>query len=209
MRRGAQYPRRPETCRQAETSTTTMNPAPSTSTPVHLSRAEIEARYANLPPAPMDVGRVALIVRRPATDARELPERVVLSVEEGVPGDGWSHDEQRSPLNQITVMRRDVASLLANGQRPEIAGDNLFVDLDLSDANLPAGTRLRVGEALVEVTPEPHDGCAKFRARFGADALHFVQRKETRHLNLRGIHLRVIESGEVEVGSAITVVSRP
>jgi MOSC domain-containing protein YiiM len=177
--------------------------------PVHLARAELEARFQNLPPAPTDTGRVVLIVRRPATDARELPDRVELSPEHGVPGDGWSRGAHRNSDNQITVMRHDVASLLANGQPPEVAGDNLFVDLDLSDANLPAGTRLRVGAALVEVTPEPHNGCSKFRARFGSDALAFVQAKETRHLNLRGIHLRVIEPGVVEVGSAITVLSRP
>jgi MOSC domain-containing protein YiiM len=138
-----------------------------------------------------------------------LPEHVELSVEDGVPGDGWSRGAHRSPDNQLTVMRHDVATLLANGQRPELAGDNLFVDLDLSDANLPAGTRLRVGAALVEVTPEPHNGCSKFRARFGADALAFVQAKETRHLNLRGIHFRVIEGGKVAVGSEIRVLSRP
>jgi MOSC domain-containing protein YiiM len=177
--------------------------------PVHLSRAELEARYDNLPPAPTGTGRVALIVRRPATDARELPDRAVLSVEDGLPGDGWSRSAHRSADNQLTVMRHDVASLLANGQPPQIAGDNLFVDLDLSDGNLPAGTRLRVGAALVEVTPEPHNGCSKFRARFGADALAFVQAKEMRHLNLRGIHFRVIEGGEVAVGSTLTVVSRP
>jgi MOSC domain-containing protein YiiM len=138
-----------------------------------------------------------------------LPEHVELSVEDGVPGDGWSRGAHRSPDNQLNVMRHDVATLLANGQRPELAGDNLFVDLDLSDANLPAGTRLRVGAALVEVTPEPHNGCSKFRARFGADALAFVQAKETRHLNLRGIHFRVIEGGKVAVGSEIRVLSRP
>lgn len=180
-----------------------------TPTPVHLSRAELEARYENLPPAPTDAGCVALIVRRPATDARETPDRVELSPEHGVPGDGWSLNPNRNPGYQITVIRRDVAMLLANGQAPEIAGDNLFVDLDLSDANLPAGTRLRIGDAVVEVTPLPHNGCAKFRARFGADALAFVQAKETRHLNLRGIHFRVIEGGEVSVGSPITVLSRP
>ena len=179
-----------------------------TPTPVHLSRAELEARYENLPPAPTDAGRVALIVRRPATDLRETPDRVELSPEHGVPGDGWARNAHRNTDNQITVMRHVVASLFANGQPPEIAGDNLFVDLDLSSANLPAGTRLRVGEALVEVTPEPHNGCSKFRARFGADALAFVQAKETRHLNFRGIHFRVIEAGEVAVGSTIAVLSR-
>lgn len=185
------------------------SPTPPDTGHVHLSRAELAAAYENLPLAPTDAGRVSLIVRRPETNARELPERVELSPEHGVPGDGWSRSARRNTDNQITVMRHDVASLLANGQPPEIAGDNLFVDLDLSDANLPAGTRLRVGAALVEVTPEPHNGCSKFRARFGTDGLAFVQAKETRHLNLRGIHFRVIEAGEVAVGSAITVLSRP
>ncbi|HUG11725.1 MAG TPA: MOSC domain-containing protein [Opitutaceae bacterium] len=188
----------------------TTPPSPTgTTAPVHLSRAELENNFGSLPPAPKNTGRVALIVRRPATDLRELPDRVELSPEHGVPGDGWGRNTHRITDNQVTVMRHDVASLLANGQPPEIAGDNLFVDLDLSDANLPAGTRLRVGAALVEVTPEPHNGCSKFRARFGADGLAFVQAKETRHLNLRGIHFRVIEAGEVAVGSEITVLSRP
>lgn len=177
--------------------------------PVHLSLAELEAGYASLPPAPKNEGRVVLIVSRPSTDMRETPERVVVTPDIGVPGDGWGKNPNRSPLSQITVMRRDVIELLGNGQPLTVPGDNLVVDLDLSDANLPAGSRLRVGAALVEVTPEPHNGCSKFRARFGTDALQFVQRKETRHLNLRGIHFRVIEAGEVAVGSPMVVLSRP
>jgi len=183
--------------------------APATPPPAHLSRAALEAGFQSLPPAPTDVGRVALIVRRPDTDLRETPERVELSPECGVPGDAWGRDADRNPDAQITVIRRDVVELLGNGQPLTVPGDNLIVDLDLSTANLPTGTRLRVGDAVVEVTPEPHDGCSKFQKRFGVDALRFVAAKETRHLNLRGIHFRVIEAGNVAVGSPIKVISRP
>jgi len=105
-------------------------------------------------------------------------------------------------------MRRDVAELIANGQPLTLFGDNLFVGLDLSTANLPAGTRLRVGDALVEMTRKPHDGCHKFKARFGEDALRFVQASLTRDQNLRGIYWRVLETGEAGVGDPIELVLR-
>lgn len=100
-------------------------------------------------------------------------------------------------------MRRDVAALLANGQPLTLFGDNLFVDRDLSAANQVPGTRFRVGGALVEVTARPHDGCAKFRQRFGADALRFVQAASTRDRNLRGVYWKVVEDGEVRIGDPI------
>ena len=106
-------------------------------------------------------------------------------------------------------MQTGVAEMVANGQPLALFGDNLFVDLDLSVANLPIGSRLRVGGASVEVTPMPHEGCHKFNKRFGGDALRFVNIKPTRHLNLRGIYWRVIEAGEIEVGSTVQVLSRP
>ena len=105
-------------------------------------------------------------------------------------------------------MQAGVAELVANGQSLALFGDNLFVDLDLSEVNLPVGSRLRVGGAVVEVTPMPHDGCRKFNQRFGSDALRFVNAKPTRHLNLRGVFWRVIEAGEIEAGSTIQVLSR-
>jgi MOSC domain-containing protein YiiM len=105
-------------------------------------------------------------------------------------------------------MRREVAELIANGQPLTVFGDNLFVDLDISAANLPTGTRLRVGEAIVEVTPKPHNGCVRFKGRFGADALRFVQAPTTRDQNFRGIYWKVVEPGEVGIGATIEVLSR-
>jgi MOSC domain-containing protein YiiM len=115
----------------------------------------------------------------------------------------------RHPDAQLTVMRRDVAELIAAGQPLTTSGDNLIVELDISAANLPAGTRLQVGDAVVEVTPKPHNGCQKFARRFGADALRFVQAPATRHDNLRGIYGKVVLAGEVSVGAQIQVLSRP
>ena len=102
-------------------------------------------------------------------------------------------------------MEHDVAELLANGQPLGLFGDQLFLDLDLSSENLPTGTRIRVGQALLEVTGLPHNGCRKFGARFGAEALRFVSRAGLRHRNLRGIYVRVIEDGEVAVGDRVQV----
>ena len=110
---------------------------------------------------------------------------------------------------QLTAIRENVAQLIGNGQDLTVFGDNLFVDLDLSAANLPVGSRIRVGEALVEVSPMPHDGCAKFKQRFGTDALRFVSGKALRAQNLRGIYWTAVEPGEVRVGDTIDVLSRP
>jgi MOSC domain-containing protein YiiM len=104
-------------------------------------------------------------------------------------------------------MRRDVAELISNGQALTVCGDNLFVDFDIAAGSLAIGARLRVGAALVEVTPKPHNGCMKFKQRFGQDALKFVNRPSTRDQNLRGIYWKVVEAGEVSVGAAIQVVS--
>ena len=175
----------------------------------HRSLAELEAGLRALPEAPKDGGRLRLIVCRHAPGVHEALERVHLSVEEGVPGDQWNRRLPRQADTQITVMSHPVAELIAHGQPLTLFGDNLLVDLDISAENLPVGARLRVGEALVEVTPKPHNGCAKFQARFGADAFRFVQAPATRHRNLRGIHWKVIEPGAVEVGAPIQVFSRP
>ena len=147
-------------------------------------------------------------MRRRADGVRETPERVRLSPEEGVPGDRWGRRVPRKPPSQLTVIRRDVAELVANGQPLTVSGDNLVVDLDLSAANLRAGTRLRVGEAVVEVSAKPHNGCSKFAERFGEDALAFTKDPRTRDQNLRGIYWTVVEPGDVRVGDPIRVLSR-
>jgi len=170
--------------------------------------AELAADLRALPALDPDAGRVALIVRRRADGVRETPERVHLTWDEGVPGDGWSRRPPRDPEAQLAVMRRDVAELIANGQPLTLFGDNLMVDLDLSVKNLPTGARLRVGRAVVQVTAKPHNGCHKFRGRFGGDALRLVQQLETRDQNLRGIYWRVAEPGEVCIGDSIRVLER-
>ena|SRR5208283_190260 len=174
----------------------------------HRPLAELESGLRALARSPITSGRLALIVRRRADGVRETPERVCLSPDEGVPGDGWSRRPPRDPEAQLAVMRRDVAELIANGQPLNLFGDNLLVDLDISAANLPAGTRLRVGAALVEVTAKPHNGCVKFKGRFGLDALHFVQATPTRNQNLRGIYWRVVAPGEAGIGDQIEVIFR-
>ena len=174
----------------------------------HLPMAKLDAGLAALPEAPKDAGRLRLIVIRRADGVREALESVCLSADEGVPGDGWSRRPPRKPDAELSVMNHGIAELIANGQPITLFGDNLFVDLDVSAANLPFGTRLRVGEAVVEMTPEPHDGCYKFNERFGNDALKFVQGKNTRHQNRRGVYWKVVDSGEICVGAAVEVLSR-
>ena len=172
----------------------------------HLSLAELDAQLAGLTPAPTESGRVVMLLTRPSGDHRTTPKRVHLSAARGVAGDRWTSKPEDGPNNQITAIQSSVASLIANGQQLALFGDNLFVDLDLSTANLPGGTRIRAGEATLEVTPMPHDGCLKFRDRFGADALRLVSRRETRGRNLRGIHLKVVDDGDVYVGDKIQVL---
>ena len=174
----------------------------------HLAADALEAGLRLLPAPPRDEGRLALIVRRRADGVRETPAAVRLDVEDGLPGDGWSRRPPRKPDAQLAVMCRPLAELIAGGQPLSLFGDNLFVDLDLSAANLSEGTRLQVGEAVVAMTAEPHDGCLKFKERFGLDALRFVQDGATRHENRRGVYWRVVESGEVQVGSPVRVLSR-
>jgi len=175
----------------------------------HHTLAELEQRFAALPGAPAAKGRVALVVRRGEGGRREVLERIVLAPDAGVPGDAWGRWPQPNPEAQIAVMQRDVAELIANSQPLTLFGDNLFVELDLSAESLPPGSRVRVGNALLEVTPLEHNGCRKFRARFGDEALRFVSKPELRHRNLRGIYMRVIEGGQVGPGDPVEVVARP
>ena len=125
-----------------------------------------------------------------------------------MPDDAWGRQEERDHRTQLAVMNQRVAALIANGQSFALFGDNLVLDLDLSMDNLPAHSRLKVGEAVVEVTPEPHNGCSQYAQRFGTDALRFISSPERRALRLRGIHLHVVEPGEVAVDAPVTVLRR-
>jgi MOSC domain-containing protein YiiM len=177
--------------------------------PLHRSLSELESGFQALSQPPTDSGRLALIVCRHAPGVHQALERVRLTPEEGVPGDEWNRRSPRNAEAQLTVIRRDIAELVAHGQPLTTSGDNLVVELDISAGNLPVGTRIRVGQAVVEVTPKPHNGCHKFARRFGHDAVRFVQAAVTRHHNLRGMYWRVIEAGEASAGALIQVISRP
>ena len=168
----------------------------------------LEQRLKVLPPAPANTGRVVLLVSRRDGGRRETPERVRLTPDSGMPGDAWGRRPPLNPEGQLTVMQANVAEMFGNGQPLCLSGDNLVLDLDLSSENLPVGTRLRAGGVTLEVTPKPHNGCAKFRARYGDDALRLASQPELRHLNLRGIYMRVVEGGEIAVGDAVEVLSR-
>jgi MOSC domain-containing protein YiiM len=171
--------------------------------------AELERMLRDRPPAPADHGRLALVVSRGAGGRRQALPKAVLTSEDGVPGDAWGRTSRKDRDAQLAVMQLDVAELFANGQPLTLFGDNLFLDLDLSSDNLPTGSRVRVGGAVLEVTPKPHTGCRKFRARFGDDALALQAKPELKRRNLRGIYLRVVEAGEVRVDDPAEVVARP
>jgi MOSC domain-containing protein YiiM len=178
----------------------------------HLGAEELAAGLAEIRDAPADAGTVQMIVRRPAEDEREVLEEARLTLEDGVAGDHWrsrgSHstpDGSADPDRQLTVMGARVVDLLAGGNRDAwpLAGDQLYVDLDLGVANLPAGTRLAIGDAVIEVTEPPHTGCAKFSARFGSAALRFVNSPDGRALRLRGLNARVVRPGTIRRGDPI------
>jgi hypothetical protein len=166
--------------------------------------AGIEEAIRNLRPA-KDRARIELVVVRPERNERAKPPRIRLDVDEGVVGDRWKLGKA-DPEAQVTLMRWDVATLF--GPDPAIFGDNLFAAIDTSEANLPPGTILRVGAARCVVTPKLHTGCSKFSARTSADILTLTRADAWKPFHLRGIHLRVLESGEVAVGDELVVLSR-
>ena len=176
----------------------------------HLATEELEAGLDEIRRAPSDTGTIELIVRRPAEEEREVLEEATLDLELGLVGDMWHRRPSKrtgavNPKAQITVMNARATDLVAGGARDRwaLAGDQLYVDLDLSEENLPAGARLAVGTAVLEVTDEPHTGCDKFRARFGSAALKLVNGGQYRHLRLRGLNAKVVQPGTVANGDAI------
>jgi len=173
-----------------------------------LSLGDLKQGLDALTGTPRDTGKLFLVVRKGEGGRREALDEVWLSPEAGIPGDAWDRGHGKDPEAQLTVMQADVAGLVANGQPLTLFGDNLFLELDLSSQNLPIGSRVRVGGATLEVTPVPHNGCRKFLSRFGQDALRFVSMEALRHRNLRGIYMRVVESGKVYPGDPVEVISR-
>ena len=173
----------------------------------HLPFERLEQGLARHAP-PKDRGELALIVSRREAGRRETPAEVALTCEGGVPGDAWGRKTPEKLEAQITLMRIDVARLLAGGQPLTLFGDNLLVDLDLSESNLPIGSRLQMGSAILEVTEKPHTGCARFRQRFGPDALRLTATPQLRSLRLRGIYGKVVQAGIAALGSPILVLGR-
>ena len=175
----------------------------------HLTMEELEAALDHLRDAPKDEGVVELIVRRPRVDEREVLEIAELDPLKGLIGDSWcfrgsskTADGGPHPDMQINIINSRVAALVAQEkERWSLAGDQLYIDMDLSKENLPAGTRLEIGSAVLEVTAPPHTGCHKFVARFGLDAMKFVNSTVGKQLCLRGINAKVVQAGVVRLGS--------
>ena len=156
-----------------------------------------------------------MIVRRPAIGEREGIEVGELDVAAGLVGDNWAArrssrtpDGKANPAAQVTMINSRLLALLAQSEeRWQLSGDQLVIDMDMSIENLSPGIRLSIGSALIEVSEEPHTGCAKFAERFGRDALRFVHTPTGRHLRLRGVNTRVVQSGTIRVGDFATKCS--
>ncbi|HJQ31269.1 MAG TPA: MOSC domain-containing protein [Pyrinomonadaceae bacterium] len=177
----------------------------------HLTAEELEAGLCEILGSPKDEGRLEMIVRRPRAGEREVLEEGVLDLAEGLVGDNWKDrgssrtpDGSPHPDMQLNVMNSRALDLVAcDRRRWKLAGDQLLIDMDLSEENLPAGTRLALGSAVIEVTAQPHTGCKKFVERFGLDAMKFVNSPGGKRLRLRGLNARVIRPGVIRAGDAV------
>ena len=188
--------------------------ADSPSVTPHPTSAELEAGLDHLRESPADGGPLRMIVRRPDVDEREVIAEGKLDVTVGLVGDGWK--DRGSTLTptggpniaaQVTIINSRLLNLLAQSEeRWPLAGDQLVIDLDMSVDNLPPGSRLAIGEAVIEISKEPHTGCRKFAERFGHDALRFISTPLGRQMRMRGINTRVVQSGTVRVGDLATKV---
>jgi hypothetical protein len=184
---------------------------PMESTVKHLTMQELEAALDHLRQAPKDDGVLQLIVCRPEEDQRQEMNEADLDPLKGLIGDNWilrgsrrTPDGSAHPDMQINIMNSRVTALVAQEkERWSLAGDQLYIDMDLSKENLPAGSRIQVGSAVLEVSPLPHTGCHKFVARFGLDAMKFVNSELGKELCLRGINAKVVQAGSVKVGHKV------
>ena len=180
----------------------------------HLSTPDLEAGLDNIRNSPKDQSVLDLIVSRPEEDAREVMELADLDVKVGLVGDTWqdrpsarSGDGKAHPDMQITIMNSRFAALIAQDKdRWQLSGDQLFADFDISLENVPPGTRIAMGSAVLEATDQPHTGCKKFSARFGVDALQLVSSPVGKELHLRGINCKVVQGGEIKPGDIVKKV---
>jgi hypothetical protein len=177
----------------------------------HLTLEELEAGLAEVARCPKDQGELKLIVRRPRDGEREVLRESNLDLTVGLAGDNWktrgsskTPDGAAHPEKQITITNARMIALVAGGQqRWQLSGDQLFIDLDLGASNLPPGTQLEIGSAILEITPSPHNGCKKFAARFGEDAVKFMNLPERKQMRLRGINAKVVKPGVIRVGDVV------
>lgn len=176
----------------------------------HRSLSELSAALERVRTAPRDDGKVMFIVRRPAKETREIVDEAELDPARGMVGDFWIHkpskrtpDGSPNPEQMLTLMNVRAIEALAEREDWSLAGDQLYVDFDLSEASLPPGTHLSVGNAVIVISATPHTGCAKFTARFGSDATKWVNSDEGLALRLRGVNARVLEAGTVRVGDSL------
>jgi hypothetical protein len=186
-----------------------------TNRPEPRTLEELTAALPRIRQSPETTGSLMLIVRRPQVDAREVLADAELTTAEGLAGDSWrarrssrTEDGSPHPDMQLNLMNTRVIEAIAGAMtRWPLAGDQLFVDFNLSQANVPAGTRLAIGAAIVEITPQPHTGCGKFSARFGVDALKFVNSPDGRALGLRGVNAKVVQPGRIRTGDTVQKLS--
>jgi MOSC domain-containing protein YiiM len=177
----------------------------------NLSLERLEAGLDEIRKSPLDSGALKLIVCRPSTGIRKIQESAQLDLTVGLVGDSWATrgssmttDGSAHPDMQINIMNSRAAALVAqHRERWAEAGDQLYIDMNLGNANLPPGTRLEIGAAVLEITDIPHTGCSKFMARFGRDAVKFVNSRVGRELNLRGINARVVQPGVIRTGDLV------
>ncbi len=181
-------------------------------TTTYRTMAELQAAVDDFRAAPTDLGTLELVLRRPAEGEREILQEARLTVAEGVEGDTWNvrgsrrtADGSSHPDMQLNVMNARVGRFIAvDPERMALAGDQLYLDFDLSEDNVRPGTRLAIGSAVIQITDQPHTGCAKFRERFGADALQFVNSDIGKELHLRGVNAKVVVEGTVRPGDTVT-----
>lgn len=177
----------------------------------HRTAEELEVGLAAVRESPRDAGRLDMIVSRPAVGERQVRAEATLDLTDGLVGDSWrlrpsSRMPNRAPHPdmQLNVMSTRVIALVAGDRsRWQLAGDQLFVDFDLSEVNVPPGTRLAIGSAVIEVTDQPHTGCGKFVERFGVAAMTLVNSPIGRALHLRGINAKVVRPGQIRVGDTV------